>query len=83
MLILLIQFVVLVFTWQLGPGLGVAVRMLSVGSLSASLAVLPCFQCCVSDLVSAQGAGQDKLGIYVKSVVKGGAADVVSITLKM
>lgn len=25
-----------------------------------------------------QGAGQDKLGIYVKSVVKGGAADVVS-----
>lgn len=25
-----------------------------------------------------QGAGQDKLGIYVKSVVKGGAADIVS-----
>lgn len=24
-----------------------------------------------------QGAGQEKLGIYIKSVVKGGAADVV------
>ncbi|XP_044277142.1 afadin isoform X9 [Varanus komodoensis] len=27
-------------------------------------------------IVAAKGAGQDKLGIYVKSVVKGGAADV-------
>lgn len=26
-----------------------------------------------------QGAGQEKLGIYIKSVVKGGAADVVSL----
>lgn len=34
-------------------------------------------------LVFAQGAGQDKLGIYVKSVVKGGAADVVSIIFKV
>lgn len=25
-----------------------------------------------------QGAGQDRLGIYIKSVVKGGAADIVS-----
>lgn len=25
-----------------------------------------------------QGAGQDRLGIYIKSVVKGGAADAVS-----
>lgn len=25
-----------------------------------------------------KGAGQDKLGIYIKSVVKGGAADMVS-----
>jgi len=32
--------------------------------------------------LSLQGAGQDKLGIYVKSVVKGGAADVVSNVLK-
>lgn len=29
---------------------------------------------------SLQGAGQEKLGIYIKSVVKGGAADVVSPT---
>lgn len=36
----------------------------------------------VSCLVFVQGAGQDKLGIYVKSVVKGGAADVVSISFK-
>lgn len=35
-----------------------------------------------SYLVSVQGAGQDKLGIYVKSVVKGGAADVVSMAAK-
>lgn len=28
---------------------------------------------------SLQGAGQEKLGIYIKSVVKGGAADVVSL----
>uniref|UniRef100_A0A671N9C1 Afadin n=1 Tax=Sinocyclocheilus anshuiensis TaxID=1608454 RepID=A0A671N9C1_9TELE len=27
-------------------------------------------------IVAAKGAGQDKLGIYIKSVVKGGAADV-------
>uniref|UniRef100_A0A4W3HY54 Afadin n=1 Tax=Callorhinchus milii TaxID=7868 RepID=A0A4W3HY54_CALMI len=27
-------------------------------------------------IVAAKGAGQDKLGIYVKSVVKGGAADI-------
>lgn len=26
-----------------------------------------------------QGAGQEKLGIYIKSVVKGGAADMVSV----
>lgn len=26
-----------------------------------------------------QGAGQDKLGIYIKSVVKGGAAEVVRV----
>ena len=26
-----------------------------------------------------QGAGQDRLGIYIKSVVKGGAADIVSL----
>lgn len=32
------------------------------------------FQLCVLYL---QGAGQEKLGIYIKSVVKGGAADVV------
>lgn len=25
-----------------------------------------------------QGAGQERLGIYIKSVVKGGAADAVS-----
>lgn len=41
-------------------------------------------RCCLSPaVVSAvvclylQGAGQEKLGIYIKSVVKGGAADVV------
>jgi len=28
--------------------------------------------------MSFQGAGQDRLGIYIKSVVKGGAADAVS-----
>lgn len=28
---------------------------------------------------SLQGAGQEKLGIYIKSVVKGGAADMVSM----
>lgn len=32
------------------------------------------FSCVCSYL---QGAGQEKLGIYIKSVVKGGAADVV------
>lgn len=26
-----------------------------------------------------QGAGQERLGIYIKSVVKGGAADAVSV----
>lgn len=26
-----------------------------------------------------QGAGQERLGIYIKSVVKGGAADAVSL----
>jgi len=30
--------------------------------------------------LSLQGAGQDKLGIYIKSVVKGGAADMVTDT---
>ncbi len=38
-------------------------------------------QAAVSSLslsLSRQGAGQEKLGIYIKSVVKGGAADVVS-----
>lgn len=34
--------------------------------------------CCVS----LQGAGQEKLGIYIKSVVKGGAADMVSFHIK-
>jgi len=33
-------------------------------------------------IVAAKGAGQDKLGIYVKSVVKGGAADGVSVIFK-
>lgn len=28
-----------------------------------------------------QGAGQERLGIYIKSVVKGGAADAVSTSL--
>lgn len=31
---------------------------------------------------SVQGAGQEKLGIYIKSVVKGGAADVVRTKTK-
>lgn len=34
-------------------------------------AVVPALCLCL------QGAGQEKLGIYIKSVVKGGAADVV------
>lgn len=29
-----------------------------------------------------QGAGQDRLGIYIKSVVAGGAADAVSLHFK-
>lgn len=33
-------------------------------------------------LVCLQGAGQEKLGIYIKSVVKGGAADMVSVTCR-
>lgn len=41
--------------------------------------VLCLSQAVVSALVCLylQGAGQEKLGIYIKSVVKGGAADVV------
>lgn len=62
--------------------LGVAVSMLCFCSASLSVAFFLCVQCSVPYLVSAQGAGQDKLGIYVKSVVKGGAADVVSTTFK-
>uniref|UniRef100_A0A8C1VLH1 Afadin, adherens junction formation factor a n=1 Tax=Cyprinus carpio TaxID=7962 RepID=A0A8C1VLH1_CYPCA len=34
------------------------------------------FSADTSELVSYYGAGQDKLGIYIKSVVKGGAADM-------
>lgn len=37
--------------------------------------VLMCF------ILLLQGAGQDRLGIYIKSVVKGGAADAVSLIL--
>lgn len=37
--------------------------------------MLSCFhKCCGTNF---QGQGQDKLGIYIKSVVKGGAADKV------
>lgn len=32
--------------------------------------------------LSLQGAGQEKLGIYIKSVVKGGAADMVGTNPK-
>lgn len=31
-------------------------------------------------IIRFQGAGQERLGIYIKSVVKGGAADAVSST---